>query len=246
VNLKEFYIRQIIEATGLSLEEIQNLIKEKVKKYKGLASEEGIIFIIAKELAIDLSYEKDQISKDTEANSLLKILREGNILMIYDLIYSDSIKHLTNNDLIDVLFGSTSNFRTKISIELNGVSSYNSLVLPILKQFTKRGINKARKILIEELLKYFENGELKAIYYLIIRGYLKFLPKEVIEKLLSQRESNLRKKLNGALGEINSQNEYLVFSILQTLSDYGISSAKLIMKEYIIQTGFHKIWLNYL
>jgi len=246
MNLKECYIKQIIEATGLSLEDIQILINEKVKKYKDLASEEGIVFIIAKELAIDLRYNKNQIGKESEAKSLLKILRAGNTLMVYDLIYSNSIKRLSNDEIIEILFDSTSNFRVSISKELNSVSSYKSLVLPILKQFSKRGITVAQKILRGELIRIFENGELKAIQYLIIRGYLKFLPKEVIEKLLSQRESNLKKNLIGALGDKYLQNEYFAFSILRALSDYGISSAKLMMREQFIQTGSHKIWLNYL
>ena len=39
---------------GLSEEEIQKQVKEKVKEYQGFISEKGILFIIAKELGVNM------------------------------------------------------------------------------------------------------------------------------------------------------------------------------------------------
>jgi len=53
----EAYINKIIRDTGLSKKEIQTLVEEKKEELKGLISEEGALFVIAKELGVDVASE---------------------------------------------------------------------------------------------------------------------------------------------------------------------------------------------
>jgi len=64
----EAYINKIIEETGLAKQEIQNLVKEKKEELKGLISDEGALFIIAKELGVDVKEENKDLLKDIEIN----------------------------------------------------------------------------------------------------------------------------------------------------------------------------------
>ncbi len=64
----EIYINKIIEDTGLTKKDIQELVKKKNKELKGLISEEGALFIIAKELNVDIKDENIDALKDIEIN----------------------------------------------------------------------------------------------------------------------------------------------------------------------------------
>ncbi|MFW9938558.1 MAG: DUF2240 family protein [Candidatus Thorarchaeota archaeon] len=64
----ESYINKIIEDTGLTKTEIQNLVEEKKKELKGLISDEGALFVIAKELGVDIKSENNDILTDIELN----------------------------------------------------------------------------------------------------------------------------------------------------------------------------------
>ena len=57
----EAYINKIIEETGLNRGEINALIEEKKNDLKGLISEEGALFIIAKELGVDVKEENREL-----------------------------------------------------------------------------------------------------------------------------------------------------------------------------------------
>lgn len=50
----EAYINKIIEDTELSKKDIQSLIEEKKEELRSLISEEGALFLIAKELGTDI------------------------------------------------------------------------------------------------------------------------------------------------------------------------------------------------
>lgn len=52
-------ITQIIEQTGLSQEDIQQKVSEKIEELSGLISEEGALFVISKELGVELEIPKD-------------------------------------------------------------------------------------------------------------------------------------------------------------------------------------------
>jgi len=64
----EAYINKIIEETGLRRKEINDLVEKKKKELKGLISEEGALFIIAKDLGVDVKDENKEILKDIEIN----------------------------------------------------------------------------------------------------------------------------------------------------------------------------------
>ena len=62
----EIYINKIIENTGLTRKEIQDMVGEKKNELKGLISEEGALFIIARELGVDVKEENKDLLKDIE------------------------------------------------------------------------------------------------------------------------------------------------------------------------------------
>lgn len=62
----EVYINKIIEDTGLTRKEIQGLVEDKKNELKGLISEEGALFIIAKELGVDIKNENKDLLKEIE------------------------------------------------------------------------------------------------------------------------------------------------------------------------------------
>ncbi|MFW9928875.1 MAG: DUF2240 family protein [Candidatus Thorarchaeota archaeon] len=64
----EAYISKIIEETGLNRKEIQELVNEKKEELKGLISEEGALFIIAKELGVDVKSENKELMGDLDIN----------------------------------------------------------------------------------------------------------------------------------------------------------------------------------
>jgi len=87
----EIYINKIIEKTGLTREEISNLVEEKKKELKGLISEDGALFIIAKEFGIDVKDESKEFLKDIEINisdispNMKNITLVGRIKEIYEI-----------------------------------------------------------------------------------------------------------------------------------------------------------------
>jgi len=71
VNLKvnsESYIKKIVEETGLSKKEIQQMVQEKKAELKGLITDEGALFVIAKELGVDVKEENKDLLKDIDIN----------------------------------------------------------------------------------------------------------------------------------------------------------------------------------
>jgi replication factor A1 len=64
----EAYINKIIVETGLNRNDIKNMVEEKKIELKGLISEEGALFIIAKELGVDIKDESKDLLKDIEIN----------------------------------------------------------------------------------------------------------------------------------------------------------------------------------
>ena len=78
----EVYVNKIIEGTGLTRKEIQNLVEEKKLELKGLISDEGALFIIAKELGVDVKNENNNVLKDIEINIADITLNMKNIILI--------------------------------------------------------------------------------------------------------------------------------------------------------------------
>ncbi|MDX1797200.1 MAG: DUF2240 family protein [Candidatus Lokiarchaeia archaeon] len=87
----EVYINKIIEDTGLTRKEIQNLVEEKKNELKGLISDEGALFIIAKELGVDIKEENKDLLKDIEifisdiTQNMKNITLYGRIKEIYNV-----------------------------------------------------------------------------------------------------------------------------------------------------------------
>ncbi|MBY9008941.1 MAG: DUF2240 family protein [Candidatus Lokiarchaeota archaeon] len=78
----EVYINKIIEDTGLSKKEIQSLVEEKKEELKGLISDEGALFVIAKELGVEVSGENRELLNDIELNISDITINMKNIVII--------------------------------------------------------------------------------------------------------------------------------------------------------------------
>lgn len=87
----EDYINKIIEGTGLSKKDIEDLVEEKKQELKGLISEEGALFVIAKELGIEVSSSNKALLSDIELNvsditaNMKNIMLVGRINEIYNV-----------------------------------------------------------------------------------------------------------------------------------------------------------------
>ncbi len=87
----EVYINKIIEDTGLTRKEIQNLVEDKKNELKGLISDEGALFIIAKELGVDIKNENKDLLKDIEifitdiTQNMKNVTLFGRIKEIYNM-----------------------------------------------------------------------------------------------------------------------------------------------------------------
>ena len=85
------YINKIIEGTGLTRKEIQDLVEDKKNELKGLISDEGALFIIAKELGVDVKSENKDFLKDIEikisdiTHNMKNIMLFGRIKDIYNV-----------------------------------------------------------------------------------------------------------------------------------------------------------------
>ena len=91
----EAYINKIIEDTGLSKTDIQSLVEEKKEELKGLISDEGALFVIAKELGVDVTSENKELLNDIELNISDITLNMKNIMIvgrIKDIYHVNSFK----------------------------------------------------------------------------------------------------------------------------------------------------------
>jgi len=64
----EFYIKKIIEETGLSKKEIQDRLEEKKEELKGLITDKGALIVIAKELGVEIKDQNSGLLEDIELN----------------------------------------------------------------------------------------------------------------------------------------------------------------------------------
>ena len=78
----EAYINKIIEDTGLSKTEIKSLVEEKKEELKGLISDEGALFVIAKELGVEVSGENQELLNEIELNISDITLNMKNIVLV--------------------------------------------------------------------------------------------------------------------------------------------------------------------
>ncbi len=78
----EAYINKIIEDTGLSKKEIQTLVEEKKEELKGLISDEGALFVIAKELGVEVTGENQDLLNEIELTVSDITLNMKNIVLV--------------------------------------------------------------------------------------------------------------------------------------------------------------------
>ncbi len=87
----ESYIKKIIQETGLSKQEIQEMVTNKKEELKGLISDEGALFVIAKELGVDVKEENKELIKEIDINisdltiNMKNIVIAGRIKEIYPI-----------------------------------------------------------------------------------------------------------------------------------------------------------------
>jgi len=132
----EVYVNKIIEDTGLTRKEIQNLVEDKKSELKGLISDEGALFIIAKELGVDIKGENKDLLKEIEifisdiTQNMKNITLYGRIKEIYNVNSfekSDGTKgyvgsfllHDTTGDARVVLWDNQVNIFTEGNFEKN-------------------------------------------------------------------------------------------------------------------------------
>ena len=65
-----------MDDTGLSIKEINDLVNEKTNKLKGLISKVGALFIIAKELAVDIQFQEELDYQDPYLSIFNKIIKD--------------------------------------------------------------------------------------------------------------------------------------------------------------------------
>ena len=87
----ELYIKKILKNTGLTRKEIQDMVENKKVELKGLISEEGALFIIARELGVDVKEETKDLLNEIELNisditpNMKNINLTGRIKEIYNI-----------------------------------------------------------------------------------------------------------------------------------------------------------------
>ncbi len=77
---EEIYIKTIMKQTCLTREEIEKRVTKKKEELKDMVSEEGALFIIAKELNVEISGTVENIT--TKLNELAKNIEERTIRIV--------------------------------------------------------------------------------------------------------------------------------------------------------------------
>jgi len=143
------YITKIIQDTGLTRSEIHNKVEEKKSELKGLISDEGALFLIAKEFGVDVSNENTDLIKDIEINisdislNMKNITLIGRIKEIYSVYefnkenqekgYVGSfLLHDTTGEIRIVLWNEHANMFTNENFKKNEL-------VKILNGYTKEG-----------------------------------------------------------------------------------------------------------
>ncbi len=88
----DVYIKKIVEDTGLSKKEIQNLIEAKKEEIKGLISDEGALFVIAKELGVEV------LGENREPLNEIHIMNEFVINKFLSLRFEDGKTNIYINN----------------------------------------------------------------------------------------------------------------------------------------------------
>ncbi|MHA1804300.1 MAG: DUF2240 family protein [Promethearchaeota archaeon] len=163
------YINKIIEKTGLSKKEIQERVEEKIKELKGLISDEGALFIIAKELGVDVKEENQEIMDDFEINiadvtpNMKNLTLVGRIKEVHEpRMFSRKdgtegtlgsfILHDETGDIRIVLWNEHVKIFEDPDFKLNSI-------VKIINAYVKKGLNQKSEVHVGRLGRIFLNPE---------------------------------------------------------------------------------------
>jgi len=94
----EEYINKIIQKTGLSKKDIQKRMEEKKLALKGLISDEGALFIVAKELGVEIQNKNKITSEKIEINISDISLNMKNLSLIGRIRETYPVNNFTRKD----------------------------------------------------------------------------------------------------------------------------------------------------
>ena len=94
----ESYINKIMDETGLSRKDIQDLIDEKKTELKGLITDDGALLLIAKELKVEVKKENKDSINDIEVKISDLSLGMKNIVLVGRIKDINKIYNFTRND----------------------------------------------------------------------------------------------------------------------------------------------------
>ncbi|MHA1884845.1 MAG: DUF2240 family protein, partial [Promethearchaeota archaeon] len=159
----EAYINKILENTGLTRKEIQDMVEDKKTDLKGLISEEGALFIIARELGVDVKDENRDLLKEIEVSisditsNMKNINLTGRIKEIYKInkfnkndggegYVGSFLLHDNTGDIRIVLWDEQVNIFTDQNFQ-------NNELIKVINGFAKEGRSKDIEIHIGRLSK---------------------------------------------------------------------------------------------
>ncbi len=94
----ELYIKKILKNTGVTRKEIQDMVENKKVELKGLISEEGALFIIARELGVDVKEENKDLLNEIDLNISDITPNMKNINLIGRIKETYNINRFTKSD----------------------------------------------------------------------------------------------------------------------------------------------------
>ncbi len=150
----EEYIKKIVEETGIGRKEIQELIEEKKKELEGLISEEGALFIISKELGVNLNDEEKDFINDIEINISKLTQNMKNITLIGRVQDVYNIRNFSKKDGTQgfvgsfKLFDGTGEVRVVLWDDKTGyLNSLNmNTLVKVINGYVKMGINQQLEV----------------------------------------------------------------------------------------------------
>lgn len=156
MNNNSGYIEKIIQRTGLSKKDIQERVEKKKQDLKGLISDEGALFIIAKELGVDIRDNKIETSDELEIHisdisldmkNITLTGRIGKVYSVNNFTRKDGTLGLVGSFLLQDLTGQirVTLWDEKTKIMENDYFQKNELV-KLINTYVKLGINNEKEV----------------------------------------------------------------------------------------------------
>ncbi|MHA1689245.1 MAG: DUF2240 family protein [Promethearchaeota archaeon] len=163
------YIDKIIEKTGLSKKEIQERVEEKIEELKGLISDEGALFIIAKELGVNVKEETREIIDDFEINIADVTPNMKNLTLVGRIKEVHEPRMFTRKDGTEGMVGSfilhdeTGDIRIVMWNEQVKIFEFPDFklngIVKILNSYVKKGLDQKLEIHVGRLGRIILNPE---------------------------------------------------------------------------------------